>query len=65
MFPPLVTVKELSVRVKLSTSSSPILSGLFLTASGETDFTGHYVLLFWCLIFTPIALLFRRYFQEG
>jgi hypothetical protein len=46
------------------TAASPILSGLFLTG-GETDFTGHYVLLFWCAVFVPIALLFMRYFQEG
>jgi len=65
MFPPPVTVKELPARVKLSTSSSPILSRLFLTASGETDFTGPYVLLFWCAVFLPIALLFRGYFQKG
>jgi hypothetical protein len=47
------------------TIASPILSGLFLTTSGETDFTGHYVLLFWCIVFVPIALLFMRYFKEG
>jgi hypothetical protein len=43
---------------------SPILSGLFLTTSGETDYTGHYVLLFWCIVFVPIALLFTRFFKE-
>jgi hypothetical protein len=47
------------------TIASPIISGLFLTTSGETDFTGHYVLLFWCIVFAPIALLFMRYFKEG
>jgi hypothetical protein len=47
------------------TFASPILSGLYLTTSGETDFTGHYVLLFWCIVFVPIALLFMRYFKEG
>jgi hypothetical protein len=45
------------------TIASPILSGLFLTTSGETDFTGHFVLLFWCIVFVPIALLFMRYFK--
>jgi len=45
------------------TIASPILSGLFLTTSGETDYTGHYVLLFWCVVFVPIALLFMRYFK--
>jgi len=46
------------------TIASPLLSGLFLTTSGETDFTGNYVLLFWCIVFVPIALLFMRYFKE-
>lgn len=45
--------------------ASQFISGLFLTTSGETDFTGHYVLLFWCIVFVPIALLFLRYFKEG
>lgn len=40
------------------------ISGLYLTTSGETDFTGHYVLLFWSIVFVPIALLFFRYFKE-
>jgi hypothetical protein len=43
----------------------PIISGAFLSTSGETDFTGYYVLLFWCIVFVPIALLFMRYFKEG
>jgi len=46
------------------TIAAPIISGLFLTTSGETDFTGHYVLLFWSAVFVPIALLFMRYFKE-
>jgi len=49
----------------LPTIASPVLNGLFLTTSGETDFTGHYILLFWCVVFVPIALLFMRYFKEG
>jgi len=47
------------------TIASPILNKLFLTTSGEADFTGHYVLLFWCIVFVPIALLFMRNFKEG
>lgn len=43
----------------------PIMSGMYLSTSGETDFTGYYVLLFWCIVFVPIALLFMRYFKEG
>jgi hypothetical protein len=49
----------------LPTIAGPIISGLYLTTSGETDFTGHYVLLFWCIVFVPIAFLFMRYFKEG
>jgi len=48
----------------IPTIASPIISGLYLTESGETDFTGHYVLLFWCIVFVPIALLFMKHFKE-
>jgi hypothetical protein len=51
--------------IAVYTLASPIISGIFLSASGETDFTGHYVLLFWCIVFVPITLLFMRYFKEG
>jgi hypothetical protein len=47
------------------TIAAPIISGVFLSTSGETDFTGHFVLLFWCIVFVPIALLFFRYFKAG
>lgn len=43
---------------------SPIISGVFLSATGETDTTGNYVLISWCVVFVPIALLFMRYFRE-
>ena len=46
------------------TIASPIMSGLFLSTTGETDNTGNYVLVFWCVVFVPIALLFRRHFRE-
>jgi len=46
------------------TIASPIMSGLFLSTTGETDNTGNYVLLFWCVVFVPIALLFRKYFRD-
>lgn len=49
----------------IPTLAAPIISGLFLTPSGETDFTGHFVLLFWCIVFVPMALLFMKYFKAG
>jgi hypothetical protein len=48
--------------IAVPTFAAPIISGVFLT-SGETDNTGNYVLLFWCIVFVPIALLFARYFR--
>ena len=42
----------------------PIMSGMYLSTSGETDFTGYYVLLFWCIVLVPIALLFMSYFKK-
>lgn len=44
--------------------ASPIMSGVFLSKTGEADSTGTYVLLFWCAVFVPISLLFARYFRE-
>ena len=46
------------------TIASPIMSGLFFIPSGKTNYAGNYVLLFWCIVFVPIALLFMRYFKE-
>ncbi len=46
------------------TIASPIISGLFLSTTGETDNTGNYVLLFWCVVFVPIALLFMKHFKD-
>jgi hypothetical protein len=47
------------------TLASPIISGIFRSTSGQTNDTGNYVLLFWCVVFVPIALLFFRYFKGG
>jgi len=44
---------------------SPLMSSLFLSTSGETDATGPFVLLLWCIIFVPIAMLFKRFFSRG
>ena len=51
--------------IAVPTFAAPIISGIFLSTSGEIDNTGYYVLLFWCIVFVPIALLFMRYFKEG
>jgi hypothetical protein len=46
------------------TFASPIISGIFRSPSGQTNDVGNYVLLFWCIVFVPIALLFMRYFKQ-
>ena len=46
------------------TIAGPIISGVYQSTSSEPDYTGHFVLLFWCAVFVPIALLFMRYFKE-
>jgi hypothetical protein len=51
--------------IAVPTFASPIISGIFRSTSGQTNAVGNYVLLFWCIVFVPIALLFLRYFREG
>jgi hypothetical protein len=51
--------------IAVPTFAGPIISGIFLSPSGQTDYTGYFVLLFWSAVFVPIALLFMRYFKEG
>jgi len=51
--------------IAVPTFAAPILSGIFRSSGGQTNDIGSYVLLFWCVVFVPIALLFRRYFKEG
>jgi len=50
--------------IAVPTLVGPIMSGMYLSTSGETDFTGYYVLLFWCIVLVPIALLFMSYFKK-
>jgi hypothetical protein len=50
--------------IAVPTFAAPILSGIFRSPGGQTNNIGSYVLLFWCVVFVPIALLFRRYFKE-
>ena len=51
--------------IAVPTFAAPIISGIFLSTSGQTNDVGSYILLFWCVVFVPIALLFMRYFKEG
>jgi hypothetical protein len=44
------------------TVAAPIISGIFRSTGGNANDSGSFVLLFWCVVFTPIALLFMRYF---
>ena len=46
----------------IPTIVGPLNSDVFLTTNGETDYTGYIVLLFWCAVFIPFALLFSRHF---
>ena len=46
----------------IPTLAAPIMSGIFGPASGQANDIGTYVLLAWCAIFLPIALLFARHF---
>jgi hypothetical protein len=49
--------------IAVPTFAAPIISGIFRETSGQTNDVGSYVLLFWCVVFVPIALLFSRYFK--
>jgi hypothetical protein len=49
--------------IAVPTFAAPIMSGIFLSTSGQTNDIGSYILLFWCIVFVPIALLFMRYFE--
>ncbi len=51
--------------IALPTFAAPIMSGIFASPAGQTNDVGSYVLLFWCAVFLPIALLFGSYFKEA
>ena len=51
--------------VAIPTVAAPIMSAVFQSNSGAANDTGSYVLLFWCALFTPIAILFFRAFSRG
>jgi hypothetical protein len=46
----------------LPTLAAPVMSGMYRSGDGGANDIGNWVLLFWCAIYAPIALLFARYF---
>lgn len=48
----------------LPTLAAPVLSGFFISTSGQASDVGSWVLLFWCALFTPIPLLFAALFRR-
>lgn len=51
--------------IALPSFAAPIISGIFRSTSGQANDIGSYILLFWCAVFIPIAVLFMKYFKEG
>lgn len=50
--------------VAVPTIAAPIISGLFRSTSGQSNDIGSWILLFWCALFIPIAILFHRMFSR-
>jgi len=50
--------------IAVPTIVAPILSGLFRSTGGQSNDIGSYVLLFWCALFAPMAILFQRMFRR-
>jgi hypothetical protein len=50
--------------IAIPTIAAPIISGIFRSSGSLANDVGSYILLFWCALFTPIALLFARSFRE-
>ncbi len=46
------------------TVAAPIVSAVFGSSGGQANDIGTWVLLFWCVLFTPIAVLFARVFRD-
>jgi O-antigen/teichoic acid export membrane protein len=49
----------------LSTLAAPIINGIFRSSGSQPNDASSYVLLFWCVIFTPLASFFARYFRRN
>jgi hypothetical protein len=48
----------------LPTLAAPIVSGVFRSTGGGANDIGSWILLFRCALFTPMAILFARYFLK-
>lgn len=49
----------------LPTLAAPIISGVFRSTSSQANDVGSYILLLWCLLFIPLALLFGKHFHAS
>jgi hypothetical protein len=50
--------------IALPTFGAPIISSVFRSTSGQANDIGSWILLIWCALFTPIAILFARMFRR-
>jgi len=48
----------------IPTVAAPIMSAVYRSSNGTSNDAGSWVLLFWCALFTPIAILFYRSFRS-
>jgi hypothetical protein len=49
----------------LPTLAAPIISRIFQSSGSQPNDIGSYVLLVWCAIFAPLAVLFAGYFRRN
>jgi hypothetical protein len=54
----------ISGAVALPTLAAPIISGVFRSTGGQANDVGSYILLLWCILFIPLALLFASHFRR-
>jgi hypothetical protein len=55
----------ISGAIALPTLAAPIISGVFRSTGGAANDVGSYILLLWCILFVPLALLFAGHFRRG
>ena len=49
----------------IPTVAAPIMSAVYGSSGGQANDIVSWVLLFWCVLFTRIAVLFSRVFRDG